>query len=111
MDFLISSAYAQAAGVAAQTPSIIPNLLLFGGLMVVMYFFMLRPQMKRAKDARTMIEALGKGDEVITSGGMAGRITDIGDTFLTVEISAGVSIKLQKSAVSMVLPKGTLKST
>ncbi|MEP6939039.1 MAG: preprotein translocase subunit YajC [Rudaea sp.] len=109
MDFLISSAYAQTAG-AAQAPGLLPNVLLFGGLMVAMYFFMLRPQMKRAKEQRTMIEALGKGDEVISNGGIAGRITDIGETFITLEISSGVSVKLQKGAISMVLPKGTLKS-
>jgi preprotein translocase subunit YajC len=109
MDFLISSAYAQTAG-AAQPPGLLPNILLFGGLMVAMYFFMLRPQMKRAKEQRAMIDALGKGDEVISNGGIAGRITDIGETFITLEISSGVSVKLQKGAISMVLPKGTLKS-
>ncbi len=109
MDFLISSAYAQTAG-AAQPPGILPNLLLFGGLMVAMYFFMLRPQMKRAKEQRAMIDALAKGDEVISNGGIAGRIVDVGDTFLSLEIASGVTVKLQKSAISMVLPKGTLKS-
>jgi preprotein translocase subunit YajC len=109
MDFFISSAYAQAAG-AAQPPGLLPNILLFGGLMVAMYFFMLRPQMKRAKEQRSLIDALAKGDEVVTNGGIAGRITDIGDTFISVEISSGVNVKMQKQAVSMVLPKGTLKS-
>jgi preprotein translocase subunit YajC len=110
MDFLISSAYAQTAG-AGQPPSLLPNLLLFGGLMVAMYFFMLRPQMKRAKETRAMIDALAKGDEVISNGGVAGRIVDIGDTFIGLEIAPGVTVKLQKGAISLVLPKGTLKST
>ncbi len=110
MDFLISSAYAQTAG-AAQPPGILPNLLLFGGLMVAMYFFMLRPQMKRQKEQRAMIDALAKGDEVISNGGIAGRIVDVGETFLTLEIASGVTVKLQKGAISLVLPKGTLKST
>jgi preprotein translocase subunit YajC len=109
MDFLISSAYAQTAG-AAQPPGILPNLLLFGGLMVAMYFFMLRPQMKKAKEQRSMIDALAKGDEVISNGGVAGRIVDIGDAFIGLEIASGVTVKLQKGAISMVLPKGTLKS-
>ena len=109
MDFLISSAYAQTAG-AAQPPGILPNLLLFGGLMVAMYFFMLRPQMKKAKEQRSMIDALAKGDEVISNGGVAGRIVDIGDAFISLEIASGVIIKLQKGAISLVLPKGTLKS-
>jgi len=109
MDFFISSAYAQTAG-AAQPPGLLPNLLLFGGLMVAMYFFMLRPQMKRAKEQRSMIEALAKGDEVISNGGVAGRIVDLGETFISLEIAPNVTVKLQKGAISMVLPKGTLKS-
>jgi len=109
MDFLISSAYAQAADAAAQPNpllSFLPLLVLFG----VFYFMLIRPQMKRAKEQRGMISALAKGDEVVTNGGMAGRIDDIGDTFLTLEIATGVKIKLQKSAISLVLPKGSLKS-
>jgi preprotein translocase subunit YajC len=110
MDFLISSAYAQAAGAAAQQPnpllSFLPLLVLFA----VFYFMLIRPQMRRAKEQRNMIAALAKGDEVITNGGMAGRIEDIGDTFVTLEIAANVKIKLQKGAISMVLPKGSLKS-
>ena len=109
MDFFISSAYAQTAG-ATQPPGLLPNLLLFGGLMVAMYFFMLRPQMKRAKEQRSMIEALAKGDEVISNGGVAGRIVDLGETFISLEIAPNVTVKLQKGAISMVLPKGTLKS-
>jgi preprotein translocase subunit YajC len=110
MDFLISSAYAQAADAAAQPNpllSFLPLLVLFG----VFYFMLIRPQMKRAKEQRSMISALAKGDEVVTNGGIAGRIDDIGDTFVTLEIAAGVKVKLQKSAISLVLPKGSLKST
>jgi preprotein translocase subunit YajC len=110
MDFLISSAYAQAGDAAAQPNpllSFLPLLVLFG----VFYFMLIRPQMKRAKEQRNMISALAKGDEVVTNGGMAGRIEDIGDTFVTLEIATGVRIKLQKSAISLVLPKGSLKSS
>ena len=110
MDFFISSACAQAAGAAGQ-PSPWPSLIMFGAVFVAMYFFMLRPQMKRAKEQRTMVEALAKGDEVVTNGGIAGRVADVGDTFLSVEIAPNVTIKVQKQAVSMVLPKGTLKSS
>lgn len=110
MDFLISSAYAQAAG-AAQQPnpllSFLPLLVLFA----VFYFMLIRPQMRRAKEQRNMIAALAKGDEVVTNGGIAGRIEDIGDSFVTLEIAANVRIKLQKGAISMVLPKGSLKSS
>jgi preprotein translocase subunit YajC len=111
MDFFISSAYAQAAEGAAAQPSPWPSLLMFGAVFVAMYFFMLRPQAKRAKEQRAMVDALAKGDEVITNGGIAGRIVDIGETFLNVEIAANATVKLQKHAVSMVLPKGTLKSS
>ena len=110
MDFLISSAFAQAGDAAAQPNpllSFLPLLILFA----VFYFMLIRPQMRRAKEQRTMITALAKGDEVVTNGGIAGRIDDIGDSFLTLEIASGVKIKLQKAAVSMVLPKGTLKSS
>lgn len=109
MDFFVSSAYAQAADAAAQPNpllSFLPLLILFA----VFYFMLIRPQMKRAKDQRTMIAALAKGDEVVTNGGIAGRIDELGESFVTLEIAANVKIKLQKSAISIVLPKGTLKS-
>jgi preprotein translocase subunit YajC len=108
MDFLISSAYAQAADAAAQTNpliSFLPLLVLFA----VFYFMLIRPQMKRAKEQRTMISGLAKGDEVVTNGGIAGRIDDLGDSFVSLEIAPNVKIKLQKSAITLVLPKGTLK--
>lgn len=110
MDFLISSAYAQAADAAAQPNpllSFLPLLVLFA----VFYFMLIRPQMRRAKEQRTMVAALAKGDEVVTNGGIAGRIDEVGESFLTLEIAANVKIKLQKNAVSIVLPKGTLKSS
>jgi len=107
MDFLISPAYAQAAG--AQ-PSPYSPLIMLAVFFAVFFFFVIRPQMKRAKDHRNMIAAMGKGDEVVTSGGILGRVEDIGDAFITVEISDGVRIKLQKHAITAVLPKGTLKT-
>ena len=109
MDFLISSAYAQAApaagGPASMFGGILPLVVIFG----IFYFMLIRPQMKRAKEARAMIAALAKGDEVLTNGGVLGRIEDIADTFVTLEIADKVSVKLQKSAITAVLPKGTLK--
>ena len=71
---------------------------------------MIRPQMKRSKEHRDLIAKLAKGDEVITSGGIAGRVDDLGDNFITVEVAEGVRIKLQRTAIVAVLPKGTLKS-
>lgn len=110
MDFLISSAYAQAAPAAAAANPLmqfLPLIIIFG----IFYFMLIRPQMKRAKDARAMVAALAKGDEVLTNGGMLGRIEDISDSFVTIEIADKVSVKLQKSAVTAVLPKGTIKQS
>jgi preprotein translocase subunit YajC len=113
MDFLISNAYAQAAAPAGAQGigGLLGSPIVFIVIMVAMMFFMFRSQSKRQKELRNMIAALAKGDEIVTNGGMAGRVDDIGDTFMTVEIAPNVKIKLQKSAVSLVLPKGTLKST
>ena len=111
MDFFISSAFAQAAAPATQSPGgglmgLLPMLAIFA----IFYFMLIRPQMKRAKEQRTMVAALAKGDEVVTSAGMLGRIEEITDSYVTVEISPNVQIKMQKQAITAVLPKGTLKS-
>jgi preprotein translocase subunit YajC len=109
MDFLISNAYAQAAApAAAPNPlmSFLPLIILFG----IFYFMLIRPQMKRAKEQRTMVAALAKGDEVLTNGGLLGRIDSIAEQFVTLELAPGVIVKLRKDAVSAVLPKGTLKT-
>jgi len=113
LDFLIAPAHAQAAAPAAA-----PGL--FGGglggllfpllLIAVMYFLMIRPQMKRQKEHRAMLDKLGNGDEVITNGGVAGYVREIGDHFVSVEIADNVRIRVQKGAIANVLPKGTLKS-
>jgi preprotein translocase subunit YajC len=79
-------------------------------LIAIMYFLMIRPQMKRQKEHQAMLGKLSRGDEVITSGGVAGVVTDIGDNFITVEVADNVRIRVQKSAIGNVLPKGTLKS-
>ena len=109
LDFLISPAAAQTAGQAA-APSPIPSFVLMGVIFLGMYFLLFRPQMKRAKEHRELISKLQKGDEVLTSGGMAGRIEDLGESFVTIEIADRVSIKVQRGAITAVLPKGTLKS-
>lgn len=109
MSFPMSFVLAQAAPAGAPANPLVTFLPLIG-LFVVFYFLMIRPQMKRQKEQRAMIAALAKGDEVVTNGGVAGRIEEVGESFLTVEIAPNVKIKLQKGAVSQVLPKGTLKS-
>ena len=104
----ISSAYAQTAAggdVSSSLMGMLPLVLMF----VVLYFVMIRPQMKRQKEQRAMIEALAKGDEVVTAGGLIGKVTKLGDAFLDVEIANGVEVQIQRSAVVQVLPKGTIK--
>jgi preprotein translocase subunit YajC len=110
---LISSAFAQTAPAAAagggdmqsSLMSMLPLVLMF----VVLYFVMIRPQMKRQKEHRSMVEALAKGDEVATAGGVIGKVTRLGDIYLGVEIASGVEVQIQRSAVVQVLPKGTIK--
>lgn len=109
MDWLISTASAQATG-APGGSGIGGALLLPIVMIVVFYFLLIRPQQKRAKEHRTMIDALEVGAEVATSGGILGKVTEVSQQFLTVEIAQGVNVKVQRHTVSQVLPKGTLKS-
>jgi preprotein translocase subunit YajC len=104
---IISPAFAQSA--PSGDPgfiSLLPIVLMF----VLLYFLMIRPQMKRAKETKSMIEALQKGDEVITAGGVLGRITKISDAYISLEIAPNMEISVQKAAVQLLLPKGTLKT-
>ena len=106
---LISSAYAQAAGAADPGGSMmqfLPIILMF----VVLWFLMIRPQQKRAKEHKAMLDALAKGDEIVTGGGIAGRVVKVGENFVAVELADGVEVQVQKPAITLVLPKGTLKS-
>jgi preprotein translocase subunit YajC len=104
---IISNAFAQAApGGDSGFIGLLPIVLMF----VLLYFLMIRPQMKRAKETKAMIEALQKGDEVITAGGVMGRITRIGDAYIGLEIAPNTEVNVQKGAVQVLLPKGTIKS-
>ena len=105
---IISSAYAQSAPAGGDPGFIgfLPIILMF----VLLYFLMIRPQMKRAKETKAMIEALQKGDEVVTAGGVVGRITRIGEAYISLEIAPNTEISVQKGAVQVLLPKGTIKS-
>lgn len=107
---LISTAYAQAAAAPASTQDSLMGLLPMILMFVVLYFLMIRPNMKKAKDHKAMIEALQKGDEVVTQGGIAGKIAKIDDNYIKLEIATGVEIAVQKPAIGIVLPKGTLKA-
>ena len=106
---LISNAYAQAAapgGPMSTLTGLLPIILMF----VVLWFLMIRPQMKRAKELKAMVAALAKGDEVIIGGGIAGRIAKVGENYITLEIAEKVEIQVQKPSVVTILPKGTLKN-
>lgn len=106
---LISNAYAQAAAGAQHTLGLM-DFALPVVMVVAVYFLMFRPQMKKQKEHQQLVSGLQKGDEVITSGGVAGRVSKVGDNFVTVEIAKDVEVQVQKHAVTTVLPKGTLKS-
>lgn len=107
MDWLISTAAAQGAlGQPGALMQFLPLVLIF----IVFYFLLIRPQTKRAKEHRAMVAALEAGAEVVTSGGILGKVTELGEQYLTVEIADGVSVKVQRHTVTQVLPKGTLKS-
>jgi preprotein translocase subunit YajC len=106
MDFFISNAYAQDAVSQGGLMSFLPLIVIFA----VFYFMLIRPQMKRSKEHKQLVSQLSKGDEVITNGGLLGKITDVSDSFVTLELADNLQIKLQRSAVANVMPKGTIKS-
>lgn len=110
MSFFISDAMAE-AGANAATSSTDPlaSLILPIGLVVLFYFFLIRPQSKRQKEHRQMVSDLQKGEEVITSGGILGKVTNVNDDFVTLEIAKDVSLNVQKSAIQTIMPKGTIK--
>ena len=107
----ISEAFAQTAPAAAggSTESTLYSMLPLVLMFVVLYFIMIRPQMKRQKEHKAMIEAIAKGDEVVVAGGLLGKISKLGETFIAVEIAANVEVQVQRSAIVQVLPKGTIK--
>ena len=106
MDFLIASAYAQDASLQGGLMSFLPLILIFA----VFYFMLIRPQMKRAKEHKKLVSELSKGDEVVTNGGLLGKITEVSDSFVTLELADNIEIKLQRHAVTNVMPKGTINS-
>ena len=108
MSFLISPAYAQVAGGASGGG--LSQILILVVFVAIFYFMLIRPQQKRMKDQQAMLAKLASGDEVVTSGGILGRITEVGETFVTLEVAEGVRIRVQRSQISQLMPKGTLKS-
>jgi preprotein translocase subunit YajC len=109
MNFFISEAMAEAPAAAAGAQQAGWEGLIFPiGLVIILYFFMIRPQIKRQKEHKSLVESLKKGDEVQTMGGMMGKITDLGDNFCKVEISEGIEVKIRKASIEAVMPKGSL---
>jgi preprotein translocase subunit YajC len=111
MSFELVPVLAQAAPAQPAAGGGMQMILMMVVLFGLMYFMMIRPQMKRQKEHRAMVAALARGDEVVTTGGIAGRVEEVGETFITVEIAPNVKVKVQKGSVQQVLPKGSLKST
>jgi len=105
----ISQAFAQTAAPAGSTSSSMLSLLPLVLMFVVLYFIMIRPQMKKQKEHKAMVEALAKGDEVVIAGGVLGKIAKVGDSYLGIEVSNGVELQVQRQAVVQVMPKGTYK--
>ncbi len=106
LDFFIASAHAQDATQPGGLMSFLPLIIIF----VIFYFLLIRPQMKRAKEHKKLVAELGNGDEVVTNGGILGRITNVGESFITVEMADNVQIKVQRHAIASIMPKGTIKS-
>jgi len=107
VDFFISNAYAQDA--ASSAGGGMELLIMMAVFFAIMYFMIIRPQQKRAKEHKNMLETLGKGDEIVTGGGLLGKVTNIGDGFVEMEVAEGVTVKVQKPAIATVMPKGTMK--
>ena len=109
MDFFISNAMAEGGGAVGDGGILgfLPLVIIF----VIFYFLIIRPQVKRAKEHKQLTESIGKGDEVVTGGGLLGKVTDVNDNFVTLEISDGVDVKIQRQSVSSLVPKGTIKSS
>jgi preprotein translocase subunit YajC len=107
MDFFINTAWAQAGGQSDPFTQFLPLIVIF----VLFYFLLIRPQSKRAKEHKKMVEELAAGQEVVTGGGVLGKVTSVSDDWVTVEVSDGISLKVQRGTISVVLPPGTIKSS
>jgi len=108
MSFFISDAIAEGEAAAGQDP--MSSLIFFAGFIIIFYFILIRPQQKRAKAHRNLVSALSKGDEIITSGGLMGKVTAVTDEYINVDLADNVNVRMQKSAVTSVLPKGSIKA-
>ncbi len=110
LSLLITTAYAEAGAAAAPDANPLSTFIMLGGMLIIFYFFLWRPQSKRAKEHKQLMESLAKGEEVVLSGGLMGKIVKIDDNYATIELAEKVEVKIQKASIVATLPKGTLKS-
>lgn len=110
MSFLIDDALAEGGAVAAQAPDLISQLMVFGGIFLIFYLLFIRPQNKKLKEHKEMVNTLAKGDEVVTNGGVLGKVVGLHDSFVTIEIAQDITVNVQRSAVASIQPKGTIKA-
>ncbi len=109
MSFFIEDAYAEGAAAAGAAPDLISQLMVFGGIFVIFYLLFIRPQNKKMKEHQAMINALKKGDEVVTNGGLLGKIVGLHDGFVTIEVGNDIKLNVQRAAIATIQPKGTIK--
>jgi preprotein translocase subunit YajC len=110
MSFFIEDAMAEGGAAAMGAPDLISQLMVFGGIFLIFYLLFIRPQNKKMKEHKQMVEALAKGDEVVTNGGILGKVVALHDSFVTLEVSRDVTVNVQRSAVGAIQPKGTIKA-
>ena len=109
MSFFIEDAYAEGAAAAGAAPDLVSQLMVFGGIFVIFYLLFIRPQNKKMKEHQAMVESLKKGDEVVTTGGLLGKVVGLHDSFVTIEVANDIKLNVQRSAVATIQPKGTIK--
>jgi preprotein translocase subunit YajC len=110
MSFFIEDALAEGGSAAAMAPDIVSQLMVFGGIFLIFYLLFIRPQNKKMKEHQAMVDSLAKGDEVVTNGGILGKVVALHDSFVSIEVSRDININVQRSAVSAIQPKGTIKT-
>ena len=109
MSFFIEDALAEGGAAAAQAPDVVSQLMVFGGIFLIFYLLFIRPQNKKIKEHKEMVEALSKGDEVVTNGGLLGKVVALHDSFITIEVARDITVNVQRTAVAAIQPKGTIK--
>ncbi len=109
MSFFIEDAMAEGGAAVAQAPDLMQQLMIFGGIFVIFYLLFIRPQNKKIKEHQAMVDSLAKGDEVVTNGGILGKVVGLHDGFVSIEVSGDMILKIQRSSVGTLQPKGTIK--